>query len=224
MSEHDFEPIRGLPGDLPEGETVLWQGAPNWLTLAQHAFHIRAVAAYFAGMLLWRTANAVVGGMPPVKAALAAVAVTPIALVALGMLAALAWLNSRTTVYTITNRRVVMRFGAAVPKAINIPFTIIESAALKPLGKTDGDLALGIKAPNKIAFLHLWPHARPWRMKAPQPTLRALPNARAAADILASAMAARVDIQWTRAELAGRAQVPSRTPNAGAGRPEAVAA
>ena len=64
MSEHDFEPIRGLPGDLPEGETILWQGAPNWLTLAEQAFHVRAVAAYFALMLLWRlTAGAVIGGV-----------------------------------------------------------------------------------------------------------------------------------------------------------------
>ena len=222
MSEHDFEPIRGLPGDLPAGETILWQGAPNWLTLAEQAFHVRAVAAYFGLMLVWRTAGAVIGGEAPAKAFLSAAAVTPIALVALGILGFMAWLNSRTTVYTITNRRVVMRFGAAIPKAINIPFTIIESAALKPLGARDGDLALALKAPNKIAFLHLWPHARPWRLKAPHPTLRALPDARAAADILATAMEARVHIERTRVDLPGRVQAPS--PGVGVGQPDAVAA
>jgi hypothetical protein len=220
MSEHDFEPIRGLPGDLPEGETILWQGAPNWLTLAEQAFHVRAVAAYFALMLVWRTASAVIGGVAPAKAALAAASVTPIALVAIGILAFMAWLNSRTTVYTITNRRVVMRFGAAVPKAINIPFTIIEGAALKPLGKDAGDIALAIKLPNKIAFLHLWPHARPWRIAAPQPTLRALSSARPAAEILARAMEARVAIERAPMDLPERSPAPS----AGLGRPEAVAA
>ena len=34
MSEHhddfDFEPVRGLPQVLPEGERLLWQGAPRW--------------------------------------------------------------------------------------------------------------------------------------------------------------------------------------------------
>ena len=220
MSEHDFEPIRGLPGDLPEGETILWQGAPNWLTLAEQAFHVRAVAAYFAAMLVWRTAGAVIGGEAPAKAVLAAASVTPIALVAIGILAFMAWLNSRTTVYTITNKRVVLRFGAAIPKAINIPFGIIESAALKPLAKNEGDLALTLKAPNKIAFLHLWPHARPWRVAAPQPTLRALPGARAAANILATAMEAQVAIARTPIEVPGRLGAPS----AGLGQPQAVAA
>jgi hypothetical protein len=198
MSEHDFEPIRGLPGVPPEGETILWQGAPDPLLLAQQAFHIRAVGGYFAAMLIWRAGSAVIGGEAPLKALGSAASVTPIALVALALLGFLAWLNSRSTVYTITNRRVVLRFGAAIPKAINIPFGIIEGAALKPESNGCGDLALSLKAPNKIAFLQLWPHARPWRMSAPQPTLRAIPNADEVAMILASALALRVPIERAR--------------------------
>jgi hypothetical protein len=110
----------------------------------------------------------------------------------------LAWLNSRTTVYTITNKRVVMRFGVAVSKAVNIPFTIIDGAALKAMPNGAGDLALTLKAPNKLAFLHLWPHARPWRMATPQPTLRAVPDASAVATILATAMQGEVVITMTR--------------------------
>jgi hypothetical protein len=200
MIEHDFEPVRGLPGELPDGEHILWQGAPNWLTMAQQAFHLRAVAAYFAAMLAWRTAGAVMGGEAPLLALQSALLVTPVALLALGMLAFFAWLNSVTTVYTITNRRVVMRFGAALPKAINIPFTIIESAAIKPIAHGSGDLALTLKSPNKIAFLHLWPHVRPWRLTAPQPTFRALPDAQAVAAILASAIKAEVPVDLTRSE------------------------
>jgi hypothetical protein len=220
MSEHDFEPIRGLPGMLPEGETILWQGAPGWLTLAQEAFHVRAVAGYFALMLAWRTAGAVMGGEAPLRALAAAVSVAPIALVAVGILGFLAWLNSRTTVYTITNRRVVLRFGAAIPKAINIPFGIVESAALKPLSKGRGDLALTLKAPNKIAFLHLWPHTRPWRMSRPEPTLRAIPSAQTVAGILASAIADAVPIELARPS--DPAWNPALAP--GLGRPETVAA
>ena len=93
-----------------------------------------------------------IGGEAPLHAVQSVLSVTPIALAAVGILAFLAWLNSRTTVYTITNRRVVMRFGAAIPKAINIPFGIIESAAIKPLAGDGGDIALVLKAPNKIAF------------------------------------------------------------------------
>jgi hypothetical protein len=220
MSEHDFEPIRGLPGNLPEGETLLWQGSPNWLTMAQQAFHVRAVGAYFLAMLAWRTIGAVMGGEPPLHALQTSLTVAPIALLAVGILALFAWLNSRTTVYSITSRRVVMRFGAAIPKAINIPFTIIDSAALKTFANGDGDLALTLKAPNKIAFLHLWPHARPWRASSPQPTFRGLPNAQAVAGILASAMAAQVSIELARPEESSREPRPS----AGLGRPEIATA
>jgi hypothetical protein len=203
MSEHDFEPIRGLPGVLPEGETIIWQGAPDALALAQQAFHVPAVAGYFALMLIWRAAGAMMGGEAPLRALTSAASVAPIAISALGMLGFLAWLNSRTTVYTITNRRVVLRFGAAIPKAINIPFEIIESGALKLAANSCGDLALTLKAPNKIAFLHLWPHVRPWRISSPQPTLRAMPNAMAVAKILSAAIAAQVPIEQARpSELA----------------------
>jgi hypothetical protein len=215
MSEHDFEPVRGLPGVLPAGETILWQGEPRWFDLATEAFHIRAVSAYFAAMLTWRTADAVVHGQAATSAVLSALSVAPLAAAAVGLLAGMAWLNSRTTVYTITNKRVVMRFGAAVPKAINIPFGIIESAALKAAPNGAGDLALTLKAPNRLALLHIWPHARPWRMATPQPTLRALPNAAAAAALLASAMQAEVPIALTRtAELAGTAPPRALTPAA----------
>jgi hypothetical protein len=77
-----------------------------------------------------------------------------------------------------------------------------------------------LKAPNKIAFLHLWPHARPWRIAAPQPTLRALVDAQAAANILATAMEARTAIERAPAGRPERVSAPS----AGLGQPEAVAA
>jgi hypothetical protein len=209
MSEHDFEQVRGLPGVLPEGETILWQGEPHWFDLATNAFHIRAVAVYFSAMLTWRTVDAVSHGQAVTTAVMSALSVAPLAAAGVGLLAGLAWLNSRTTVYTITNKRVVLRFGAAVSKAINIPFSIIESAALKAGPNGGGDLALTLKAPNRLALLHIWPHARPWRLGSPQPTLRALPNASAAAVVLAGAMQAEVPIALTRMpDLAGAA--PSR--------------
>jgi hypothetical protein len=137
------------------------------------------------------------------------------------MLLFLAWLNARTTVYTITNRRIVMRFGVALPKAINFPFKIVESAALKPITNGYGDLAVTLKAPNKIAFLQIWPHARPWRIAAPQPTLRGIPNAAAVAHTLASAMARVAAIETSRDDLT--VWSPKPVPP-GLARPETMAA
>jgi hypothetical protein len=39
----------------------------------------------------------------------------------------------------------------------------------------------------RIAYLHLWPHARPWKLAAPQPMLRCLPDAREACEKLGKA-------------------------------------
>lgn len=202
MSEHDFEPIRGLPGDLPKGEVLLWQGSPSWTRLACQAFHIRAVAGYFGLMFAWRTVSAISAGVEPGKALAATLSVAPIAAAAVGLLAGLAWLNARTTVYTITSKRIVLRFGTALNKAINLPFTIVESGALKTFADGSGDVAVTLKAPNKLAFLHLWPHVRPWRAASPQPTLRAIPDAATAGRILASAMKADVGVELSPATAA----------------------
>lgn len=196
--EYEFEPIRGLPGVPPAGEEILWQGAPNWWTLSCQAFHVRAVAGYFAAILLWRALEGIAGGASALQAIRSALIVAPMAVIGLGALVFFGWLNSRTTVYTITSRRVVLRFGAALTKSINIPFSIIQGAALKTYGEGAGDLALSLTAPNKIAFLQLWPHARPWRLRAPEPTLRALKDPRAVADTLAQAMRGQVAIAVTR--------------------------
>jgi hypothetical protein len=189
MREHDYEPVRGLPADLPEGETLIWQGRPSARRLACDAFHIRAVAAYFVLMMAWGAASGLTHGAKLGTLLATQAAAIPISLAGLGLLAGLAFLNSRTTVYTITSKRVVLRFGAGFMKAINIPFTVIDGASLKTYGDATGDLALQLKAPNKIALFQLWPHARPGRFAQPEPTLRSVADVRAAGEALAKAMA-----------------------------------
>ena len=49
--EHEFEAQYGLPEKLPEGERILWQGAPDWQVIARRVFHVNKVAIYFALML-----------------------------------------------------------------------------------------------------------------------------------------------------------------------------
>ena len=48
VREYDDEPVHGLPAQLPEGERIVWQGSPCPVRLAKTAFHLRAVAIYFA--------------------------------------------------------------------------------------------------------------------------------------------------------------------------------
>ena len=56
MSHHDddFEPVPGLPETLPQGEQMLWQGSPQWWSLALRAFRLREVGVYFGFLMAWR--------------------------------------------------------------------------------------------------------------------------------------------------------------------------
>lgn len=184
------EPVvpRGLPAPLPRGEQLLWQGAPDRATFARQVFHTRAVALYFTGAAAWQWAIA--DGDGPQRVAVVALA----ALVTLGILHAMAWLASRTTVYTVTSARVVMRIGSALPKTIDVPFGIVEGVGLKVrgdgTGQNTGDVMLDLGVESKVAYALLWPHARPWRWRDPQPMLRAVPDAERVGRMLAQRAAA----------------------------------
>ena len=193
--EHEHEPVPGLPAELPPGERMLWQGSPTFAALALRAFHIRKVAVYFALVLVWRFVESLGDGAGVIAALGHALWLLPLALLGLGLLAGMAWHGVRTTIYTITTRRVVMRFGLALPMTVNIPFTIVESAGLRHWRDGTGDLTLALGGSGRIAWLHLWPHARPWMLKRPQPMLRGLARPDAVAQLLTDALAGTPDLK-----------------------------
>lgn len=186
MSEYDHEPIRGLPGDLPRGETIIWQGAPDWRVLARSALHTRLIAAYFAGCLLLALAGGSTIGV-------AATVIGGALVVAL--LSGFAWLVARTTVYTLTNRRIVLRIGVALNTCINLPLGLIGGADMRKRGGGFGDIALAPNAAHRLGYLLLWPHARPFHVRQPQPMLRAIPDAANVAQMLARACAGVTPIE-----------------------------
>lgn len=189
MSADEFRPHRGLPEPLPPGETILWQGSPRWTALALRPLHIRTVALYFGALLVWRAAAGVADGETPAGAIVSALSIAPIAVAGIGLLALFAWLIGRTTVYTITNRRIVMRFGIALPMSVNIPFAIVGSAALRPYADGTGDIPLALTGDRKMPYILLWPHARPWRLSRVEPMLRTVPEAAHVAQVLRGALA-----------------------------------
>ncbi len=182
------EPVPGLPEKLPEGEQIIWQGKPHALTLAVHAFHIRFVALYFVLFTLWRIAA--IASRDGSSAEMIDVVTTSTIAGAGGiaLLIGLTWLMARATIYTITNKRVAMRYGVAIRKYVNIPFAVIGAAALKRHGGDAGSIALSTSEETRIGYLHLWPHARPLRFNKPQPMLRAVAKADNVAQTLCTAM------------------------------------
>lgn len=194
MSHDDLaaEPVRGLPERPPEGETILWQGKPNAWALAQQALSLWWVMGYFVFLAIWRFVAAI--DIMPVGQAIG-IAVPFLILGAfVGVLLVLtAWVQARATVYTITNKRVAMRIGAALTITINLPFTQIASADLDLRKDRSGTIALTTLGELQFAYIVLWPHVRPWRFPA-RPALRCVPEAERVARILGEAAEARVSM------------------------------
>lgn len=159
--------------NAPRQSLMLWSGRPNVRALRRRVCQTPAVALYFAVLLIDGAAVAARGGGADPgwvgEAKLLAMWLLTFALQVL-----LAWLMHKTTVYDITAREVVLRYGVALPRKLVIPFGAIMEVKLRVNRDGTGDLGLRLKEGQAIAYLKLWPHVRAWSFGAPEPMLRAL--------------------------------------------------
>ena len=187
MSAHDdfeVEASLGLPEPLPAGEQQLWQGSPRWQSLARHAFHVRKVAAYFLLLALWISVEGLHDGQAFTAILLSLGKLTLLAGLAIGLLMALAWACAREAIFTVTSRRLVVRFGVALRMTLNVPFTIFDRVAVRLHEDGTGDIPIAMTEGNKLAYPILWPFARPWRLRRPEIMLRCIPDAARVADLI----------------------------------------
>ncbi|NNK79228.1 MAG: PH domain-containing protein [Litoreibacter sp.] len=189
MPHDDFhiEPVEGLPELPPEGEKILWQGKPNWWALAKESLSLKWIMGYFVLLGAWRSVmlaetrdlvTSIAGALPFLI----------LGLIACSILVLIAIVQARTTVYTITNRRVAMRIGAALTVTLNLPFRWIGSVDLDLRPSGTGTIALDlIDEGTRLSYLTCWPHVRPWKMNPVQPALRCIGDAEHVANILGEA-------------------------------------
>jgi hypothetical protein len=175
--EHEFEAALGLPERLPRNEYVIWQGQPNWKQLAVDAFHVRKILLYFAVMVGLQLAHLLEGDTAALDIVKQIGTSVLLASLALGLLVWSAYLSGQATIYTLTNRRIVMRIGIVLSLTFNLPLKKIVSCDLMALKNQIGNIAIGISSDSPIGWLNLWPHVRAWRIHSPQPTLRCIANA-----------------------------------------------
>jgi hypothetical protein len=206
-----FEPIRGIPAVLPQGETLLWQGSPDWKAMALRGYFVRKVAVYFVILAMFRIGFGVTHGHTAGAILLSCVFLLALGGVAAGVLSMLAYLTSRSTVYSITSRRVLLRHGIAVPITMNIPFTLIESAGVTAFADGTGDIAMTLPKNQRVGYMITWPHLRPDKITQPEPAFRALADARQAADILAAALAAEAGSNAVRVDVEPEARAGAQT-------------
>ena len=201
--EHEFEAAYGLPEPLPQGESILWQGAPDLKDLAVRVFHMKKLVVYFVVLMAVRGSYLYSQGADNLTIFAGVLLVAGLALTAMAALGLLAWLTARTTAYTLTDQRVVMRIGIVLTLTFNLPLKQIQTAGLLLSNKGFGDIPLAISGGNRIGYINLWPHARPFRLANPEPMLRCIANAQAFATQLQQA--------WTQAT--GKSSTALQTPN-----------
>jgi hypothetical protein len=188
VTEFEIQRALDLPDPLPRDEPVLWIGSPSWRALAREVFHLRALTAYFGLVMLADAGWSVINGTPHAKAVLSALALLPLGLAAIFMFTLLAWLTARSTTYAFTDKRIFMRIGVALSITLTIPYKCIASADLRLFRDGSGDFPLSLTGDDRMAYLHLWPHARPWHLKDTVPMMRCVPDATNVARLLSNAL------------------------------------
>ncbi|WP_050930621.1 photosynthetic complex putative assembly protein PuhB [Aestuariivita boseongensis] len=193
MSHDDFEiePVEGLPERPPEGEEILWQGRPDWWQLTWEALSLPWVIGYFVVLALWRFIS-VVDQMPLGQAIGATVPFIILGAIVTALLCIVGYVQARCALYTVTNRRVAMRIGAALTMTLNLPYPQVANAMLDLRRKGTGTIAFETMGDTRLSYLLCWPHVRPWHINPSQPALRCIPDAEKVAGLIADAARARV--------------------------------
>ena len=202
--EYELEAEYGLPEKLPEAEKVIWQGSPNVWRTAKDLFYIRPVIVYFIFLVLYRIYDGVVLGNSLKVVVISTIWMIALSFICTGLLGTLAYFTAKSSVYTITNRRIVMRIGMALTLSFNLPFKEIISADFKAQKDGYGNIPLKVNSGTKIAYFHLWPHVRPMNFNHPEPMLRNIANVKEVAKLLKQA--------WSNENQIAIDQVVTKTP------------
>lgn len=179
-------------GTPARDEQIVWRGRPSLSVLARTAFHTRSVGIYF---LILIAASAIAGNVTT------ALLCAGLGIAAQAVLYVIAWHCQRTTLYILTDTRLIMRIGMALETRINVPLKHVQSADLRMRSKEHGDIALSLGGERLLGYLLLWPHARPWQISRPEPMLRAVPEAEKVARLLAEACARHKPVQQNLSQI-----------------------
>jgi hypothetical protein len=188
--DFDFEPVPGLPRHLPPGERVLWRGRPDANAFAWRFLKFGHLTAYFLALLVWVVVSGMLDGAGLRELAASAATFSALALAALGLFRGYAALVERTTIYTLTDKRLVVRAGIALPITINLPFKQVAAAAMRECPDGTGEISLTLAKDQRVAYAVLWPHVKAWHFAEPELVLRCVPQVGKVANALAQALAA----------------------------------
>lgn len=176
---------------LPEGERVLWTGAPDQRALARWFLRERWIMLFVLISFAIGAADALQhtdGAVPRLLGVATLSAV--LALVAIVSVRVLAWQLARSSQYVLTDRRVYFNIGIVMRADANIPYSSVETIDLRRRSDGSADLMITLSDAQEIPWLLLFPHMT-WRgHKRGRPTFRALRTPQPAADAIVGALRA----------------------------------
>jgi hypothetical protein len=147
---------------------------------------VRGVAIYFALLFAWRTTVAS-ADLSWTAAAAQSSFYLILGAATVALLCFVGWSQAKSAIYTVTNRRIILRIGAALTMTMQFPYRWVGAADLTTRPDGTGSIALRTLGDTRFSYFMIWPHLRPWRFAQTQPALRAIPRAAEVARLIAEA-------------------------------------
>jgi len=136
-----------LPAPLPEGERILWEGAPRPWTFFRQIVHPQLLATYVAVLVAWCIVAGVHSGAPLV-AFLAAAKFTGLSIVAIVLLLAFVLRRARDVILTMLPVLLSGLLTFATCAALDLPLNFTNIIALP--------LLFGVGVAFNIYFVTAW--------------------------------------------------------------------
>ena len=178
-----FEAPKNILDAIPNGESILWKGRPSlwgfswnlfglkWITLYLSMLSIVSVARFFASDFY--TAF-YVDFLPFFLSGIFA------SIILIGLAAT----QTYSTVYIITENRVIIKTGAALSFLISMPFKKIKEVNLQKRGASIGTISFELLSEKRVPYISCWPSVRPWKFKRTQPAFSCIGSVDEVATIL----------------------------------------
>ena len=196
-----FETPKNILDVIPDGESILWKGRPSlwgfswnlfglkWITLYLSMLSIVSVARFFASDFY--TAF-YVDFLPFFLSGIFA------SIILIGLAAT----QTYSTVYIITENRVIIKTGAALSFLISMPFKKIKEVNLQKRGASIGTISFELLSEKRVPYISCWPSVRPWKFKRTQPAFSCIGSVDEVATILRkTAMTGNISLYDPRQNL-----------------------
>ena len=202
-----FEPHQTILEAIPDGESIQWKGKPSFWGFSWHFFGLKLMAFYLIIL------SAVFVARLTVTDFYTAFAVDFLPFLLSGILAscilmALAGIQSQSSVYIITENRVIIKSGAALSFLISIPFKKIKAVNMQKRNGSLGTISFELNSGKRVPYISCWPSVRSWKFKKTEPAFSCIENVDQVATILRKlVMAGSISIQEPKNNTDYKAQI-----------------